>query len=225
MKGKNYFPFPFPKGVSASALTFTRSEFRQNMTSALGSVHHDRPILIDEQYVVVTRRHYEKLLAVSALSEQLGKSFQSLCQDKPVSLEKVKKHFHIVFSSSPTSAEKSFFPLAVKDITYIASLASSEQEGNRLITNLLRRISRLTIPSDQAPLPWFHDDDCASLIGADEFMEDDSDSLFRFPSFVTYYTWRGDNVVFYHAKCNQIIIDRILREEDHLLYLFESSNL
>lgn len=224
MKGKNYFPFPFPKGASASALTFTRSEFRQNMASALGSVHHDRPILIDEQYVVVTRRHYEKLLAASALSEQLGKSFQSLCHSEPVSLEKVKEHFHIAFSSSPASTEKSFSPLAVKDIAHIASLASSEQEGNRVVTNLLRRISRLSVPSDQAPLPWFHDDDCAALIGSDELI-DYSDSLFSFPSFVTYYTWRGDNVVFYHARCNQIIIDRILREEDHLLYLFESSNL
>lgn len=189
MKGKNYFPFPFPKGVSASTLTFTRSEFRQNMTSALGSVHHNRPILIDEQYVVVTRRHYEELLATSALSEQLGESFQSLCQGEPVSLEKVKEHFHIAFSSSPTSSEKSFSPLAVKDIARIASLAASKQEGNRLITSLLRRINRLTIPSGQAPLPWFHDDDCASLIGSDELMEDYSDSLFSFPSFVTYYTW------------------------------------
>ena len=122
MKGKNYFPFPFPKGVSASTLTFTRSEFRQNMTSALGSVHHNHPILIDEQYVVVTRRHYEELLATSALSEQLGESFQSLCQGEPVSLEKVKEHFHIAFSSPPTPAGKSFLLLPSKTLPALLRL-------------------------------------------------------------------------------------------------------
>ena len=191
------------------------------MTNAFTCAHHNRFVLIDDQYVITTYNNYKNLLAISALSVELGKSFQSICTKEPICLEEVKSLFCIAFSSLQQSTEKVFSSIAIEDIKYIASFAETAKCSKRLTTNLLRRINQLSIPSENTTYPLFHDDSFDKFEDSSYLILNSPNNRFNFPSFVTYYTWRGDNIIFYHTQNHKIVIDRILRKQDHFLFLFE----